>query len=140
MANNNQIGKAETFVEEYLPINKIFTFDDNFSANDEVLKSTIHLVDDIDPLSWVLNIDAINAIPTRRGRSRAVPREEAQEIISRPYVEIIDETIPANSLTDNLGLVENCLSPLKRNQLKMTVEDLAEIPILLYTAIIGISK
>ena len=53
MANNNQIGKAGTVVEEYLPINKIFNFDDNFSANDEVLKSTIHLVDDIDPLSWV---------------------------------------------------------------------------------------
>ena len=40
MANDNQIGKAETFVEEYLPINKIFNFDDNFSANDEVLKSS----------------------------------------------------------------------------------------------------
>ena len=38
MANNNQIGKAETVVEEYLPINNILNFDDNFSANDEVLK------------------------------------------------------------------------------------------------------
>ena len=38
MANNNQIGKAETFVKEYLLINKFFDFDDNFSANDEVFK------------------------------------------------------------------------------------------------------
>ena len=66
-----------------------------------------------------------------------MPREEAQEIINWLYVEIINETIPTNSLTDNLDLVENHLATLKGIQLTMTVEDLAKIPLPLYTAING---